>query len=103
MREYELGVVLKPSLNEEKLEAIYKKYETMMKKNKGEILFKNPWGVRKLAYPINNQSKGHYVFYNFANSGDCVSELEKILRIDEDVLRFLTVKISDGLRLEGLN
>ena len=64
-------------------------------------MFKNPWGVRKLAYPINDQSKGHYVFYNFANTNDCVSELEKIMRIDEDVLRFLTVKISDKVDVEA--
>ncbi len=100
MREYEFGIVLHPDLNDKKLDATVEKYENVMKSNGGEILYRNPWGVKKLAYPIKDSTKGNYMFYNVANDGDCVKEMERLMKLDENVLRFLTVKISDEVNVE---
>lgn len=100
MREYECGLVFRPDLSAPELEEIHGKYEKIMKEEGGEIIFKDDWGVKKLAYPIKDHFKGNYVFYDLASMGPIVKEIERIARIDENVLRFLTVKLADSVDVE---
>ena len=60
------------------------------------------WGRRRLAYEINREVQGYYVYLNFAAPGKTVDEIERIFRIDDRVLRYLTVKLGDAMNAETI-
>jgi small subunit ribosomal protein S6 len=59
--------------------------------------------MKKLAYPIKKELQGYYVFCDFASTPAAVSEMERKFRIDDSVLKYLTVKISDSITAEGIS
>ena len=92
MRHYETLFVLKPTLTEEESAARFNFIKEVIEKNGGEIAAYEDFGVRKLAYPIQKYERGHYYVIYFKAPSSTVLELERIYRITEDVIRFLTVK-----------
>ena len=99
--EYETIYVAKPELPEDAIRAIADKYSDIIKKNDGEMLLVDDWGKRKLAYPIQKNSKGHYVYLQFMGSGEIIAELERYMRIDDSLLRFLTIKVKADIDIEA--
>ncbi|MED5373462.1 MAG: 30S ribosomal protein S6 [Myxococcota bacterium] len=97
--EYETIYVVKPEVAEDALKGISEKIESIIGDNEGTLLFFDDWGKRKLAYPIQKNSKGHYVYVRFAGPGTLVPELERRLRIEDKLLRFLTVRINEDIDL----
>ncbi len=91
--EYETIYVVKPEVPEDTLKTISEKVETIIGGNKGTLLFFDDWGKRKLAYPIQKNSKGHFVYVRFVGPGTLIAELERNLGIDDKLLRFLTVRL----------
>ncbi|WP_200762385.1 30S ribosomal protein S6 [Nitrosophilus alvini] len=92
MRHYETLFVLKPTLTEEESKAKFDFIKEVIEKNGGEIAAYEDFGVRKLAYPIEKFERGHYYVIYFKAPSTTVLELERIYRITEDVIRFLTMK-----------
>lgn len=91
MNEYELAVLLHPDL-EIDLDAPLKKIEDLVSKAGGKVLSRDDWGKRKLAYPINKQGFGIYVFYKLELPSTKVVSLEKNLQITDEVIRQLIVR-----------
>ena len=60
---------------------------------KGEIKKRENWGIRNLAYKINKNRKGHYMLLNIDGPPEAIQEYERLMRLDEDIIRFLTIKI----------
>jgi small subunit ribosomal protein S6 len=94
MREYELVYVIQPDASTEREAEIHRKIDEAIGASQGDILVRDDWGKRKLAYEIAKFQKGHYFQLNYLGAGREVSEIERRLRIDADVLRFLTVMVS---------
>ncbi len=92
MRHYETLFVLKPTLTDEEAKAKFEFIKEVIQNNGGEIVATEDVGVRKLAYPIEKFERGHYYIIYFKAPADTVRELERIYRITEDVIRFLTIK-----------
>ncbi|MFT5584019.1 MAG: small subunit ribosomal protein S6 [Cognaticolwellia sp.] len=92
--EYETIYVVKPEVPEDTLKTISEKVETIIGGNEGTLLFFDDWGKRKLAYPIQKNSKGHFVYVRFVGPGTLIAELERNLGIDDKLLRFLTVRLA---------
>jgi len=69
------------------------KYEDIIKKNSGEILKTEEWGLRVLSYNIKNNKKGFYFHIKFTGIGKTIEELEKAGNIDDMLIRYLTVKV----------
>ena len=92
MRHYETLFVLKPTLTEEEAKGKFEFIKDVIKNNGGEIVATEDIGVRKLAYPIEKFERGHYYIIYFKAPASAVRELERIYRITEDVIRFLTIK-----------
>lgn len=88
---YEFFLVLSSKLGEEKIEATVKKFEELIPKN-GELKSVDKWGRRKFAYPINKETEGEYILFNFESGTQFPMELDRISRITEGVLRALIVK-----------
>ncbi len=92
MRHYETLFVLKPTLTDEEKKAKFEFIKDVITNNGGEIVATEDVGVRKLAYPIQKFERGHYYIIYFKAPSQTVRELERIYRITEDVIRFLTIK-----------
>ncbi len=100
MREYEAMIIAKAELPEAELSKMVSKWETIMGVNGGQVVKKDAWGVRRLAYPINKQTRGNYIVYDVATAQENIHELERILKLDENVLRSMIVKLSDTINVE---
>jgi len=93
MNYYEHTYIASQSLNNKDLSDLHQKIEDLIKKNKGKIEKKENWGLRQLAYPIKNFKKGYYTNLYFSGEPTVIQELEKIERIDSNILRFMTIRI----------
>ena len=92
MQLYETIYIVKQDLDSTTLNNIQAKYENLLKLNKAIIEYKENWGLRNLAYKIQNYKKGYYYMVVFNGEKESVSELERNFRIDENIIRFLTSK-----------
>jgi small subunit ribosomal protein S6 len=101
MREYEAMIITKPDLPEAELSKMLTKWEGIITNNGGQIIRKDTWGVRKLAYPINKVTRGVYHVLDVATAQDNARELERILKLDENVLRSLIIKLADKVNIEA--
>ena len=93
MNHYETVFILNPVLSDVQIEETVKKFEDFLIKNGAKIVAKENWGLKKLAYPIQNKKSGFYHLFEFTNSGEVVTPYEQEFRRDERVMRFLTVKL----------
>ena len=94
LKQYETTIIVTPVLTEAELQASISNYVEFLKNNECEIVHENFWGLRQLAYPIQKKTSGFYYTVEYkTNSGDIVDKLELNFRRDENILRFLTVKL----------
>ena len=95
MRDYELVFVVSPEVPDENLGATTEKVSQFISNRGGSIDKMEPWGRRKLAYPINDFREGNYVLLQFKMDPSHVTDLESSLRISEEVLRYLVVRLGE--------
>jgi small subunit ribosomal protein S6 len=88
-RDYELGFILPPEVNEEQTRAILDRVEQIVTNYDGQIVKVTPWGRRRLAYPIDHHRDGFYVFVDMILTPETVTELDRTLKVSEEVLRHL--------------
>lgn len=96
MRRYETIVILDPDLSKEAEAPFFDRINDLMPQFKGELIEKDDWGTRKLAYDIKKKSRGHYVRFDFCGDGALVQEMERFCKIDDRVLKFMTVLLADN-------
>jgi small subunit ribosomal protein S6 len=94
--------IINPNLDAESLNEVVAKLSDIITKLKGFVLKINEWGKKKLAYEIKQFDKGHYVLFDFCGNPDTVDTLERSLKLDERVLKYITVKIDDDADPEEL-
>jgi len=88
-RDYELGFILNPEVSEEQTGAILERIEKIVKNYDGQVVKVNPWGRRRLAYPIEHHRDGYYVFIDMILTPETVLELDRTLKVSEEVMRHL--------------
>ena len=93
MNKYELGVIVSAKLEDEAQKAEFERVEGLVTRFGGVIEKIDSWGRRKLAYPIQKQTDGVYSFITFESESGVPAEIESRLRILENVLRFLIVRV----------
>ena len=94
MTHYETVFILTPVLSDSQVEEAVKKFNDYLTSNGAEIVATENWGLKKLAYPIQNKRNGFYHLVEFkTENADLVSQLEVAYKRDERVIRFLTVKL----------
>lgn len=93
MRSYELGVVLSPNLEEAEMTQAIDKLSGYLKAGGGTVSSVNVWGKRTLSYPIRRQREGIYVFLQAMLDARAIGEIERSLKLDEHVLRYLLVNL----------
>lgn len=95
MRRYETIFIVRPNVSEDEIEALINKTSSIIEDDGGTIVRVDKWGLKKLAYLIKKESQGYYVYVDYAGIPASVSEIERIFRIDDKVLKYLTVKLAD--------
>ncbi|WP_018126878.1 30S ribosomal protein S6 [Balneola vulgaris] len=89
---YEFTYIINPVLDEDKFAAVVDRVNKLIESNGGEIEEVDEWGLRKLAYEIDKKGTGYYVNMYFSAPVEAIAPIERNLRIDDDVLRYLTLK-----------
>ena len=90
---YESVVITRPELTETQIENLINDLSDIITKDDGKVLKKEQWGLRSFAYKINKNKKGHYFMLNLDTAPTIIFEYERQMRINEDIIRFLTMKI----------
>ena len=93
MKNYETVFILNPALSEEQVQKAVDKYEKYLKSNGSKIIAKEIWGLKKLAYTIQNKNSGFYNLIEYIAPADVVSSLEVEFSRDETIMRYLTVTL----------
>ncbi len=94
---YETTVVTKPSIGDDKASAIKTKIKSVLKERSGELQLHEDWGSRRLAFRVQNESKGRYLYYAYTGDNTAVSEIERNLRINEDIMLHMSIRRNDGI------
>ena len=90
---YESVVIARPELTEVQVDKLVDDLSEIITKDKGKIIKIEKWGLRSFAYKINKNKKGHYFMLNLDSAPSTIFEYERKMRINEDIIRFLTLKI----------
>ncbi len=102
MRRYESVWMVDGDLPDEEVKSAIDKFTCIITTQGGTLVGLEEWGRKKLAYKIKATSRGYYVLADFAAKSETVQELERNYRIDDRIIRYLTVKKSDQVNLEDL-
>ncbi|ACU07963.1 SSU ribosomal protein S6p [Flavobacteriaceae bacterium 3519-10] len=93
MNNYETVFILTPVLSDTQVEEAVQKFEDLLTSHNCEIVAKENWGLKKLAYPIQLKKNGFYTLIEFKGEGTVVADLELAFKRDERIIRFLTTKL----------
>lgn len=93
MNLYELMFIQNPDLGEEDQGKLFTRFKNTIDKNGGEIIRIDDMGIRGLAYKIQKKPRGHYFLSYLEGPGSMIPEIERFLRIDENIMRFVVVKL----------
>ncbi|ETN95916.1 small subunit ribosomal protein S6 [Zhouia amylolytica] len=93
MNHYETVFILNPVLSETQIKETVKKFEDFLISKGAKMVSKEDWGLKKLAYPIQNKKSGFYHLFEFTAPGEAIEPFELEFRRDERIMRFLTVKL----------
>ncbi|MEM1273889.1 MAG: 30S ribosomal protein S6 [Pseudomonadota bacterium] len=90
---YEHVMIARQDLSGTQAEGLVEHFGTVVKDNGGEVVGTEYWGVKTMAYKINKNRKGHYAFLRTDAPANAVQEMERLMRLHDDVVRVLTVKV----------
>ena len=93
MNHYETVFILNPVLSEDQIKETVKKFEDLLVSKGAKMISKENWGLKKLAYEIQNKKSGFYHLFEYTSPGDAINDLEIAFRRDERVMRYLTVAL----------
>jgi small subunit ribosomal protein S6 len=96
-REYETTMILKPETHKEGIRTLAARLQSILDRNGGRLQKIDNWGTRTLAYPLGRNKKGIYLYIRYLGGSDMVKELERNLRIHDDVVRYLTVLVDEDV------
>ena len=102
MRRYETIFILRPNAGEDEINRVVESTSQIILDEKGTIIEMDRWGMKKLAYLIKKESLGYYVYCDYAGTPAAVSEIERKFRIDDTVLKYMTIKTANSITAEDI-
>ena len=97
MREYETTIIVQPEISDEGAAAIFERLQEVLDEHDSTRLLCENLGKRKLAYEIRKFHKGHYYILSFLGDGQAIPALERVLRLNESILRFMTIQTNPNV------
>ncbi|WDP88886.1 MAG: 30S ribosomal protein S6 [Desulfobacter sp.] len=102
MRKYETVIISDPDLQDQTRAELFDKIRNIIARENGILLDCDEWGSKKLAYEIKKKLRGYYTCLTYGGTGDLVKELERNLRLSDDIMKFMTILLSDNVTAESL-
>ena len=95
MANYESVLIARQDLGASQVNSVVENLSEVLKREGGEVVKVDNWGLKNLAYRIKKNRKGHYVLLNIVAPAKAVSEYERLMRLNEDVIRYMTIKVDE--------
>ena len=95
MNKYESVLIARQDLGSSQVNALVNDFSKVIADQGGEVVRVDNWGLKNLAYRIKKNRKGYYVLLNFTAPATAIAEYERLLRVNEDIIRYMTVKVDD--------
>lgn len=102
MRRYETITIIDPELSGEQSAPLVERVKELIPQQKGVLFLVDDWGSKKLAYEIKKKNRGHYVRFDYGGDGALVKELERFFKIDDRVLKYMTVLLDEDADAERI-
>jgi small subunit ribosomal protein S6 len=102
MRRYETITILDPDLSEDQRTVVFSRLQELIPQQGGFLAFVDEWGSRQLGYEIKKKERGYYVRFDYCGTGAVVDEIERLFRIDDRVLKYMTVLTDDDPNLDSI-
>lgn len=102
MKRYETIVIIDPDLSKEAETPIFERLNDLIPQYDGFLIETDDWGTKKLAYDIKKKNRGHYVRLDFCGDGALIQEMERFFRIDDKVMKFMTVLLDENADLDAI-
>jgi small subunit ribosomal protein S6 len=102
MRHYETLFIVTPDSSEEELQTVSAKFQGVVTDMNGQMTDYIERGKKRLAYDVRKHNKGHYVLMEYVGSADVVAEIERNMRLDDRILKYITVKLADSVDPESI-
>jgi small subunit ribosomal protein S6 len=102
MRRYETVVIVDPEISEENRQPVFQRIQDIIDQDNGFLVNLDEWGTKKLAYDIKKKNRGHYVRFDFCGDGALIQEMERVSRIDDRVMKFMTVLLDADADLDAI-
>ncbi|MDL1964145.1 MAG: 30S ribosomal protein S6 [Deltaproteobacteria bacterium] len=100
MRRYETFIIIDPDLSDEERSPVFEKVKGLIQQEGCLLIMLDEWGARKLAYEIKKKSRGYYVRLEYCGTGKLVDEMERFFRIDDRVMKYMTVLLDKSADIE---
>ena len=101
MTKYESVLIARQDLGASQVSAIVSDLSNVIAKEGGEVVRVDNWGLKNLAYRIKKNRKGHYVLLNISAPANAIAEYERLMRVKEDIIRYMTVKVDEFSEVAG--
>ena len=95
MNKYESVLIARQDLGASQVSNIVSEMSNVIANQGGEVVRVDNWGLKNLAYRIKKNRKGHYVLLNISAPAQAIAEYERLLRVNEDIIRYMTVKVEE--------
>jgi len=102
MRRYETFIIIDPDLSDEERSPVFEKVKDLIQQEECLLIMLDEWGDRRLAYEIKKKSRGYYVRLDYCGTGKLVEEIERFSRIDDRVMKYMTVLLDKHADMELL-
>jgi small subunit ribosomal protein S6 len=102
MRRYETIFIIDPDLSEEGRAPLFERLKDLFPQHNGLLVKVDEWGAKKLAYEIKKKARGYYVRLDYCGTGILVNEIERFFRIDDRVLKYMTVLLEENVDIETI-
>ena len=102
MRRYETIIIADPDLSAEQRDPVLQRVGDVVKQGDGYLALTDEWGARKLAYEIKKKDRGYYIRFDFCATGAVINEMERFFRIDDRVLKYMTVLLDKTADIEKI-
>ena len=92
LNKYESIYIIKPEVDEQGIKELVEKFNTLIETEGGKVSETQEWGLKRLAYPIQKKEQGYYVLVNFEANPESIVELERVYKITDSVMKFITIR-----------
>jgi len=102
MRRYETICIIDPDLSQDERDPIFERLNDLVPQQGGFVVDQDEWGNQKLAYEIKKKARGYYVRIDYCGTGALVDEMERFFRIDDRVLKYMTILLEEDADVEAI-